>query len=192
MYLLNNVKTETAWELHKCASDAFLRSLGKQMGSMEKRSISIAMRACLKDLDWFIGIVGTSRKNMPEQIEGVLEDANTILNAVRELHISRDLPYDLPVAGKKAKRRQPYRKHRSKTVKDDASLLQMKRSKSSLLGETFYTCASVIEEPQICARCTTCRFLCQLWHYRGDQARQKVTWFDQIRVVMISRPPQGC
>lgn len=199
VYLLNNVKTEIAWELHKCASDAFLRSLGRNMGGMEKKSVCFAMRACLKDIDWFVNIVGTSRESMPEQIDAVLAAATVILGAVKVLHEERKFPYDMAIAAKNSKRRQPYKKYNVKKASassfDGIALMHLRRSKSTL-GESFYTCASrysYIQEPNISTRCNTCTYLSQLMRQsRGDQRGPKANWLNQFRVVMLSRTaPQG-
>lgn len=109
VHLFNNIQSQSTWKLHKCASDAYLRSLGKGVGKMQQQTICLAMRS-LGDHDWFAAALGTTRSRLVHLIELILVDAATIFKALVQLHKERNIPYEFPAAAKSGKKRRPYQK----------------------------------------------------------------------------------
>merc|ERR1711879_544326 len=108
MLLFANIREKPKWDLHQCASDAYTRSLGQNMGRIEQASISFAMRQCLGDLDWFLSVLGTTRARFDKLSDAILADGAVIQDGVATLFAKRNLPYNLPNAKKNGKRRRPY------------------------------------------------------------------------------------
>lgn len=106
--LFGNIRDRPEWDLHKCASDAYNRSLGRHMSYIEQCSICVAMKSFLGDRAWFVRAIGTTFPELHILTTSIASNGAVIQEKVAELHKERDIPYEMPHASKHGKRRKPY------------------------------------------------------------------------------------